>query len=176
MTYVNELRTKLKNQREAGLILDLRNNPGGYLNDAVFIVSEFIDRGVVVIQEDDKREQETLSVSRRGILLDIPMIVLINKGSASASEITAGALRDHNRAKLLGENSFGKGTVQQAVDLDDGASVHISVAKWLTPNQTWVNKVGLKPDIEVAYDASASAKMKAGLDNQLEAAIKELLK
>jgi carboxyl-terminal processing protease len=164
------------------LVLDLRNNPGGYLNDAVFIVSEFVSNGVVVIQEDDAKQQEALSVSRRGILLDVPIVVLINKGSASASEITAGALRDHSRAILLGENSFGKGTVQQAVDLDGGASVHISVAKWLTPNQTWVNKVGLKPDIEVEFDASKSAKLGfkdqfgRGLDNQLEAAIRELLK
>ncbi len=177
LSTVNTINSKLKDQKNAGLILDLRNNPGGYLNDAVFIASEFIDHGVVVIQEDSAKNQEALSVSRRGTLLDIPIIVLVNKGSASASEITAGALRDHNRAKLLGENSFGKGTVQQAVDLDKGASVHVSVAKWLTPNQTWVHHVGLKPDFTVEFDASKSAKIVAkGIDNQIQSAITELLK
>jgi len=157
--------------------LDLRNNPGGYLNDAVFIVSEFVDHGVVVQQEDSTGARETLSVSRRGSLLDIPIVVLINKGSASASEITSGALRDHGRAKLLGEVSFGKGTVQQAIDLDSGASVHVSVAKWLTPNGTWVHHKGLTPDYSVAFDASKSAKLiPQGIDNQMQAAIEQLTK
>ena len=164
-------------KQAAGIILDLRNNPGGYLNDAVFIASEFLNSGVVVLQEDASKQQEALSVSRRGTLFSEPLIVLINKGSASASEIVSGALRDHTRAKLLGETSFGKGTVQQAVDLDGGASVHVSVAKWLTPNGVWVNKKGLEPDIKVTYDASKSAKLVSKkLDNQIQAAIKELLK
>ncbi|HVZ12650.1 MAG TPA: S41 family peptidase [Patescibacteria group bacterium] len=177
LSAVNSLNTKLAGKKAAGIILDLRNNPGGYLNDAVFIASEFIPNGVVVIQEDANKNQEPMFVSRRGTLLDQPLIVLINKGSASASEIVSGALRDHNRAKLLGETSFGKGTVQQAVDLDGGASVHVSVAKWLTPNQTWVHHKGLTPDYPVAFDASASAKIASkGLDNQLQAAIEQLLK
>lgn len=160
-----------------GIILDLRNNPGGYLNDAVFIASEFLRSGVVVIQENSAKQQESLRVSRVGTLFDYPLIVLVNRGSASASEIVAGALRDHNRAKLLGDKSFGKGTIQQAVEVDDGASVHISVAKWLTPNGTWINEIGLEPDIKVEFDATKSAKLKEGeLDNQLEAAIRELLK
>ena len=174
---INDLNGKLGNKKTAGIILDLRNNPGGYLNDAVFISSEFLTGGVVVIQEDTEKNQEVLRVSRKGVLTQEPIIVLINKGSASASEITAGALRDHNRAKLLGENSFGKGTVQSAIDLEEGASVHISIAKWLTPNGTWVNKVGLEPDIKVAFDASKSAKLvEKQLDNQIVAAISELLK
>lgn len=174
---INSLNTKIAG-KNAKIVLDLRNNPGGYLTDAVFIASEFIDRGAIVIQENGVKQQEVMSVSRRGVLLEVPVIVLINKGSASASEIVSGALRDHNRAKLLGETSFGKGTVQQAVDLDGGASVHISVARWLTPNQTWVNKKGLDPDIKVAYDASKSATLikQNGLDNQLQSAIQELLK
>lgn len=176
-TTVNSINGKLANKKAAGIILDLRNNPGGYLNDAVFIASEFLNSGVVVLQEDASKQQEALSVSRRGILLTEPLIVLINKGSASASEIVSGALRDQTRAKLLGETSFGKGTVQQAVDLDGGASVHVSVAKWLTPNGVWVNKKGLEPDIKVAYDASKSANLVSKkLDNQIQAAIKELLK
>ena len=174
---VNSINTKINNRDFRGIILDVRNNPGGYLNDAVFIASEFLRSGIVVIQEDDSKNQESLRVSRRGTLLEESLIVLINKGSASASEIVAAALRDHKRAKLLGDKSFGKGTIQQAVDVDNGASLHISVAKWLTPEGTWINKTGLEPDIKVELDATKSAKLKAGeFDNQLEAALRELLK
>lgn len=173
---INNLNASMQKNNAKGVILDLRNNPGGYLNDAVFIASEFLNNGVVVIQENAAKQQDSLSVTRRGTLTDYPVIVLINKGSASASEIVAGALRDHKRATLLGENSFGKGTVQQAIDVDGGGSIHISVAKWLTPNGTWVNKKGLAPDIKVTYDASKSAKLSNGLDNQLQEAIKQLLK
>lgn len=176
VSVVNSLNNQMRNKETAGIILDLRNNPGGYLNDAVFIASEFLQSGAVVIQEDDSKRRETLSVSRRGTLLNIPLIVLINKGSASASEIVAGALNDHDRGTLLGEKSFGKGTIQQAIEVDNGASIHISVAKWLTPDGTWVNKVGLEPDIKVEFDASKSAKLKNNLDNQLQSAIQELLK
>lgn len=172
---VNTLYTEISNDKNVkGIVLDLRNNPGGYLNDAVFIASEFIKSGVVVMQEDGTGSRLEMKVSRDGILLDRPLVVLINKGSASASEIVAGALRDHKRAILVGENSFGKGTVQQAVDVDNGASIHISVAKWLTPNGTWVHKKGLVPDILVAYDEKKSDKN--GFDNQLMRAIKELVK
>lgn len=158
-----------------GVILDLRNNPGGYLQDAVFIASEFIKNGTVVSQVDGAGEKNDLPVSRTGLLLDQPVIVLTNKGSASASEIVSGALRDHNRAKLVGETTFGKGTIQQPVELADGASVHISVGKWITPNGTWVDKKGLTPDIKVVYDQKKSAKT-PNLDNQLQAAVQELLK
>ena len=99
------------------------------------------------------------------------MIVLINKGSASASEIVAGALRDNNRADLFGETSFGKGTVQAATDLGDGAGLHVTIAKWLTPKGTWINGKGLTPDVEVSIDTKDSAH-----DNVLEKAILELLK
>ena len=177
ISVVNSINAKVSEKDFRGIILDVRNNPGGYLNDAVFIASEFLKGGVVVIQEDDSKNQESLRVSRRGTLLEESLIVLINKGSASASEIVAGALRDHKRAKLLGDKSFGKGTIQQAVDVDNGASLHISVAKWLTPKGSWINKVGLEPDIKVELDATGSAKLKEGeFDNQLEAAFRELLK
>ena len=126
-------------------------------------------------QEDDKGRQTSLTSERRGLLLNVPVIVMTNKGSASASEILAGALKDNNRAELVGEDTFGKGTIQQPVEVDGGGSVHISVAKWLTPNGTWVHEKGLKPDIEVEYDATASAKLeKDELDNQLIRAIQEL--
>lgn len=164
-----------KDNNIKGIVLDLRNNPGGYLQDAVFMASEFIKSGTVVSQVDGTGNKTDLNVSRTGILLDIPLVVLINKGSASASEIMAGALRDHNRAKLVGETSFGKGTIQQPVDVENGASVHISVGKWITPAGTWVHKKGLTPDVVVKYDDKKS-KANPEIDNQLQEAIKLLIK
>lgn len=172
---VNELYPQMSDKNFKGIVLDVRNNPGGYLQDAVFIASEFLKSGVVVSQVDATQEKLDMPVSRTGVLLDQPVIVLINKGSASASEIVSGALRDHDRAKLLGETSFGKGTIQQAVDVAGGGSVHLSIGKWVTPNGTWVHKKGLKPDIEVKFDEKKSL-ASPGLDNQLQAAIKELSK
>lgn len=155
-----------------GFILDLRNNPGGYLTDATFIAAEFLPKGkTVVVQDKGNGEKTELPTQRAGQLQDIPVIVLINKGSASASEIVAGALRDYNRAKLLGETSFGKGTIQQAEDLGNGAGLHVTIAKWLTPNGTWVHEKGIKPDIEVGPDEKDQAH-----DIQLEKAIEELVK
>ncbi len=172
---VNKLSVDIaKAQNFKGLILDLRNNPGGYLSDAVFISSEFLKDGVVVSQQDGEGQTTSMNVSRRGLFTNYPVIVLMNKGSASASEIVTGALRDHKRAKVIGEQSFGKGTVQQAVDVDGGASVHISIAKWLTPNGTWVQGKGLEPDIKVVLDSKTVGA--SGFDNQLQAAIKELVK
>lgn len=176
LSTINSLFSNIQNEPNfKGLILDVRNNPGGYLNDAVYIVSEFLDGGTIVIQEDGDGKQDKMSVIRKGVLLDVPLVVLVNKGSASASEIVAGALRDYDRAILLGETTFGKGTIQQAIDVKGGGSVHVSVAKWLTPNGTWVNGEGLTPDIEVVYDASKSAELGDDLDNQIERAIRELV-
>lgn len=157
-----------------GVVLDVRNNPGGYLTDAVYIASEFIKSGTVVIEDDGNGNQKSLDVSRAGNLTEIPVIVLINKGSASASEILSGALRDHDRAKLLGETSFGKGTVQQALDLGGGVGLHVTVAKWLTPSGTWVGNgkdgKGLKPDIAVDLDPKDPTH-----DSQLEKAVQTLV-
>ena len=177
LAVVNKLNLEMKNAKNVkGLVFDLRDNPGGYLTDAVFIASEFIKPGMVVVEEEDSVKNITkLSVNRQGLFYDIPLIVLVNKGSASASEIVSGALRDNKRAKLVGENSFGKGTVQQAEDLGDGAGLHVTVAKWLTPNGTWVNNIGgsggLKPDVTVSLDPKDPSK-----DTQLEKAVEELLK
>lgn len=135
------------------VILDVRNNPGGFLEGAVFIGSEFLDGGNVVMQENAKGERSAFKVNRIGKLLQIPMEVLINKGSASASEIVAGALQDRKRAKLIGEKSFGKGTIQEAQDLPKGTGIHITVAKWLTPNGRWVNETkGFEPDVKIEID------------------------
>lgn len=177
LSSINSLTPQIKNEKNfKGIILDVRNNPGGYLNDAVYIASEFIKDGPIVIQEDGKGNKEPLRVNRRGVLLEQPLVVLVNKGSASASEILSGALRDYDRAKLIGETTFGKGTIQQAADIDGGGSVHVSIAKWLTPKEIWVHEKGLKPDIEVKYDATASSKIKENLDNQVIRAVQELLR
>jgi len=137
------------------IILDVRNNPGGFLDGAVFIASEFLDGGDVVLQENNQKQRFPYKVNREGKLLKLPLVVLINKGSASASEIVAGALQDRKRAKLVGEKSFGKGTIQEAEDLPGGVGIHITTARWLTPNGRWVNEIeGLDPDIKVEMPKS----------------------
>jgi carboxyl-terminal processing protease len=172
LSLINSLDIQRKNTNLKGMILDLRYNPGGYLTDAVFIASEFLPVGqTVVIQDDGKNEKLKMNVNRKGLLQDIPLVVLINRGSASASEIVAGALRDHNRAKLIGEKSFGKGTIQQAEDLGGGSGIHVTIAKWLTPKETWVHKKGLEPDVKASLDTKDPAH-----DAQLQAAIETLLK
>lgn len=135
-----------------GLVLDVRGNAGGYLSGAVNLASEFLSKGVILKQENYQGEIESYSVNRKGGLLEIPMVVLIDRGSASASEILAGALLDHQRAKLVGETTFGKGTIQESEDIDGGAGLHITTAKWLTPNGVWVNDKGLSPEFEVKND------------------------
>lgn len=154
-----------------GIILDLRNNPGGYLNDAVFISSEFLPLNAPVVTQDyGQGQKNTLSVERNGLMLDVPLVILINKGSASASEIVAGAMRDHDRATLVGETSFGKGTIQTAEDLGRGAGLHVTIAKWLTPDEIWVHEEGLTPDVEVELNPDTPDR-----DTQLEKAIEILV-
>jgi carboxyl-terminal processing protease len=154
-----------------GVVFDLRNNPGGYLTDAQFIASEFLPMGTEVVSEDNGIAQNQLNVQRQGLLLTPKIVILINKGSASASEIVSGALRDNKRAILVGETSYGKGTVQEAQDLGDGSGLHVTIAKWLTPNGTWVNGKGLTPDVAVQLDPKNPAE-----DTQLDKAVYELLK
>ena len=124
-----------------------------------------------MLQEDKNGDRTPYPATGKGLLTDVPIVVLINKGSASASEIVSGALRDHNRAELVGENSFGKGTIQEAEDLGGGAGLHITIAKWLTPNGIWVHMKGLKPDIAVNVDTKNPTH-----DAQLEKAVEELVK
>ena len=173
LSLVNSLNLKVQNNNHfKGIVLDVRNNPGGYLTDAAFIASEFLREGTpVVIEETGGGERSTLRVSRRGLFINTPIVILINKGSASASEIVSGALKDNGRAKLVGETSFGKGTIQQAEDLGSGAGFHVTIAKWLTPNGIWVNGKGLSADIPVVLDSKDQTR-----DTQLEKAIEELVK
>lgn len=152
-----------------GIVLDLRNDPGGYLDAAVDIAGDFVTSGqTVVTQEsaDGTKQSETAHGTSR--LQGVPVVVLVNKGSASAAEILAGALRDLGIAKIVGEDSFGKGTVQQAIPVDHGAGLHITVAKWLTPKGTWVNGEGLKPDYQIKDDPQTTE------DEQLQKALEVL--
>ena len=162
--------SELQKASPQAVVLDLRNNPGGFLDGAVFVASEFLNGGDVVLQENSEGEKTSFKVNRVGRLVKIPMAALINKGSASASEIVAGALQDRKRAKLVGEKSFGKGTIQEAEDLTGGTGIHITVAKWLTPNGRWVNdSQGLDPDVKIEGDMEDSTK-----DPQLDQALKLL--
>jgi len=158
------------------VILDMRNNPGGLLDGAVFIGSEFIKTGDIVLQENSKGVRIPYKVNREGKLLDIPVLVLINKGSASASEIVAGAIQDTKRGKLVGETSFGKGTIQESQDLPEKTGIHITTAKWLTPMGRWVHQKGLEPDIKVELTEEQIKEQVAdeNKDFQLEKALEEV--
>lgn len=162
-----------KKDNFGGMILDVRNNPGGYLEAAIAISSEFFRDGTVVEQKG-KQNSQPYAVTKKGRLVDIPVTVLINKGSASASEIVSGAIQARGRGKLVGVNSFGKGTVQDAMELSGGAGLHITTARWLLPNGNWIHDEGLKPDVEIDYDQDASKDQK--WDNQMKKAMEVLVK
>lgn len=151
------------------VILDLRNNPGGYLQAAVDVASEFLKVGSsVVIEEHANGTKNEFKVERLGVFLDKAAIVLINQGSASASEILAGALRDGRKVKIVGEKSFGKGSIQEPKQIDGGAGLHITVARWLTPGGFWVDEKGLDPDVKIEDNSQTEE------DEQLQEAIKLL--
>ncbi len=133
-------------QGAKGLILDLRDNPGGLLSEAVDVSSQFLIRGIVVKTVDKDGLETVQKVKPGGIAKDLPLIVLVNKGSASASEIVAGALQDNGRAKLAGEKTFGKASVQNFVKLNDGSAIKITTAHYYTPNGTLISDTGLTPD------------------------------
>lgn len=153
-----------------GVVLDLRNNPGGYLQRAVDLAGEFVSPGSVVVQEEGREEIHEFKADRRGRLQDTPLVVLVNEGSASASEILAGALRDQVGAKLVGENTFGKGTVQEAQELRGGAGLHVTIARWLLPSGDNIHESGLEPDVVVENERVDGELV----DRQLEKAIEVL--
>lgn len=134
-----------------GLIIDVRSNSGGYLNVSVDLLSEFTadKRKAVIIRSKDSAKNQVIYTSGRARLDDVPVVVLVNGGSASASEIVAGAIQDWERGTLIGEQTFGKGSVQEIRPLDDGAAIRITVAKWNTPNDNNIDKEGILPDIEI---------------------------
>lgn len=166
---------ELMPQNPKGIILDLRNNGGGFLSTSVEVTSQFIADGVVLYEQYGDGKRTTFDVIPGGLATDtnIPMVVLINEGSASASEIVAGALQDTGRAKLVGVTSFGKGSVQNWIPLSgDNGAVRITIAKWLTPKEKTIHEVGLTPDVAVER---TEEDFKAGRDPQLDKAVEVLL-
>lgn len=147
---VNQFIRKLGNQDIRGMVLDLRDNPGGYLSGAVYLAGEFLDRGELITrQEKSVGKAVEFRVGREGKLKELPLVILINRGSASASEILAGVLQEKGRAKLVGEKTFGKGSIQEVQDLPGGAGLHITTARWLLPSGKSIDRDGLIPDFEV---------------------------
>lgn len=170
---------ELKDQGAKGIILDLRNNPGGLLNESVDVASVFLDKGRVVSIRQKNETERILRVNKEiNADTEIPLIILINKGSASASEIVAGAMQDYNRAKLMGTTSFGKGVVQSVIPLKDGSAVSLTTARYYTPDGNYIHEKGIVPDIKVERDMEAvEAAAEAGEtppDNQLDQAIDEM--
>lgn len=142
---------QIKNQNVRGVLIDLRDNPGGYLDDAVSIASQFLQPGSVVVSERGKTET-VHRANGGGLLRGLPVVVLINHSSASASEILAGALLDTLHAPVVGEQSFGKGSVQEVLDVADGSSLKVTIAKWYTPSGASIDKEGIKPTVAVTDD------------------------
>jgi carboxyl-terminal processing protease len=164
--------TELLAQNPKGLILDLRYNSGGFLDAAIQVSSEFLPDGVVTYEEYGDGKRDTFNVTGNGIATEITMVVLVNEWSASASELVAGALQDRGRAQLVGNTTYGKGTVQNWIPLSENeGAVRITIARWLTPNERNVTGTGLTPDVQVTI---SEADTQAGVDTQLNKAI-ELL-
>jgi carboxyl-terminal processing protease len=147
----------LQEQGARAIILDLRGNPGGLLVQAVGVADLFLDDGVIASQRSRTGSEETYSAKDGDLAETIPLVVLIDGASASASEVVAGALKDHERAALIGQTSFGKGAVQYVHDMEDGSQVHVTAAVWLTPNGTLIDGQGLDPDIIVDLDEASDS-------------------
>lgn len=167
--------SEVLNAQVDGIVLDLRFNSGGLLESSTDISSTFLEgknKKLVTIKRRNSEDDEVIYSNGKGRLVNIPMVVIINSGTASAAEIVAGALQDHNRAKVVGEQSFGKGTVQSVENLSGGASLRVTIAKWFTPNDHNISESGITPDIEVPMSLEDYAN---GVDPQLDKAL-ELLR
>ena len=166
-----ELRTTLESlvdDEAPGLILDLRDNPGGLLGTAIRVTSEFLDRGTVVLYEEQAQQQRPYRVRSNGVARNIPLVVLVNERSASASEIVAGALAHYDRAVIIGQRTYGKGTVQLPHDLSDGSQLRVTIARWLTPGRESISEVGIAPDIEIEADINDSLEDDAAVQRALK--------
>ena len=163
-----------KSKKVKKYILDLRNNPGGLLSQAIKITDFFLDHGEIVSTKSRKKLENRKWFAKKGDLIDgKTLIVLINYGSASASEIVAGALKDHKRAIILGERTYGKGSVQSIIPLQNKGAIRLTVAKYYLPSGKSISEVGVAPDIQIDED-SDDFKIKTETDNQLNYAIKLL--
>ena len=159
----------LKEENMTKLILDLRDNGGGYLDQAMRVVSSFVKEGNVIQKEFSDKSRERVSVDGNVLLDNIPMVILINYYSASASEITAGTLQDYGRAIIVGEKSFGKGTVQNTKIFEDGSMIKYTISKWLTGKGNDIHEIGITPDYEVLNEKDSEE------DLQMDKAIEILL-
>lgn len=168
----NQSVTEVLRKNPKGLILDLRNNPGGYLDTAVAMASQWVEDGIVVTEEFGDGHKIEHSALGNAPLADMPTVVLINQGSASASEIVAGALKDYHKATLVGQKTFGKGSVQVLRNLRDGSAVKITTAKWLTPQGAYIHEKGIEPDVAVERTSEDRV---ADKDPQRDRAVSELL-
>ncbi len=166
----SELENILREQPRA-LILDLRDNPGGFLSQSVEVTDLFLADGVALYQRDSLGEEEVFTTSDGDLAEDVALVVLVNAGSASASEIVAGAVKDRNRGTIIGETTFGKGSVQQSHTLSDGSELRVTIARWYTPNQASIDTEGVSPDIAVATPEEFGGEA----DTQLQEAIKYIL-
>jgi carboxyl-terminal processing protease len=154
---LTELRTKGSDIQDSGctgLILDLRGNPGGGLQSTIDVTDEFLEEGTIIIEEDAERNRQVTSARAGGILTEIPVVVLIDNGSASGSEVLAAAIRDNGRGTLVGTRTFGKGTVNRLVELtscgaENCGAVYVAIGRWLTPNEEIIEGLGIEPDVEV---------------------------
>lgn len=160
-----------KRQNVRGVVLDLRGNGGGYLEAGIDVASIWLDDQVVVSERRGGKVIDERTSAKNPVLGDVPTVVLINAGSASASEIVAGALHDHDKATLIGEKTFGKGSVQELVPLSNGAELKVTIARWYTPNGKNITKEGIKPDTAVELTPED---LDADRDPQLDAALKQL--
>jgi carboxyl-terminal processing protease len=171
-TTTDELKKALKEllaNNPKGLILDLRNNGGGYLQTSVEVASQFVGEGVIVAEKYGDGKEDTYDALSGGLALDIPMVVLVNEGTASASEIVAGAIQDYARGQLVGVKTYGKGSVQIWTPLaDNQGAVRITIAKWLTPKGRAIHKIGLTPDVVVEM---TNEDIDTGKDPQLDKAL-----
>lgn len=168
---VREAAEQFKQDKVRGVVLDMRGNPGGYLTAAKDVAGVWLDRKVVVVEKEGDKVVETLKSGANPLLNDVDTVVLIDSGSASASEIVAGALKDHGAATIMGETSFGKGSVQRIVTLQNGAMLKVTVARWYTPNGKNIAKSGITPDKKVSI---TEKQLRDGDDVQMKAALKHL--
>ena len=168
---VSDALDELLAQNPQGLIFDLRSNPGGWLNQAIGVSDIFLDRGVVVTQRDSDGSERVFESGDGDNGEDIPLVVLVNQGSASASEIVVGAIQDRDRGILIGETTLGKGSVQIPNDLYDGSQLRVTIARWFTPNEQEIHGNGLTPNIEIPFPLDTPT----GEDPQLDRAIEYLL-
>jgi carboxyl-terminal processing protease len=159
-------------QEPKGLILDLRSNPGGYLQTSVEVASQFLDEGLVLTEKGKGNLEREYPAEDDGLATEVPLAVLVNAGSASASEIVAGAIQDSGRGILVGERTFGKGSVQLPHTLSDGSELRVTIARWFTPKGREIQGIGILPDIEVEMTPED---LEAGHDPQLERAVEYLL-